>query len=29
MGQITAPAALVPLIQVLTVEKMGQIVAKA
>jgi len=29
MGQINAPAALVPLLQVLTVEKMGQIVAKA
>lgn len=29
MGQIKAPAALVPLVQVLTVEKMGEIKAKA
>jgi hypothetical protein len=29
MGEIKAPAALIPMLQVLTVEKMGQIVAKA
>lgn len=29
MGEIKAPAPLIPMLQVLTVEKMGQIVAKA